>query len=145
MTCARARAASANSGPNRRYQRTARVMTSGGKRYPAKAEYGAGRTGRCRRDLIARVSLMRTPAANATVPPEALSARQREHRLRERVRPKMPVDAHADPWIVADEGLDALDRIRPLLRRSGQAWEELEVAAERLRRLAWGPSPGGSS
>src|SRR6266540_3168849 len=54
--------------PNRRYHRTARVMTSGGKRYPAKAELGAGRTGRCRRDLIARVSLMRTPAANATVP-----------------------------------------------------------------------------
>jgi hypothetical protein len=51
----------------------------------------------------------------------------------------MPVDGQADPWIVADEGLDALDRIRPLLRRSGQAWEELEVAAERLRRLAWGP------
>src|SRR6266508_2793848 len=57
--------------PNRRYQRTARVMTSGGKRYPAKAELGAGRTGGCRRDLIARVSLMPTPAANATVPPRS--------------------------------------------------------------------------
>ena len=43
-------------------------MTSGGKRYPAKADLGAGRTGGCRRDLIARVSLMPTPAANATVP-----------------------------------------------------------------------------
>jgi hypothetical protein len=76
---------------------------------------------------------------SASDEPEALAARQREHRLRERVRPKLPVDAQADPWIVADEGLHALDRIRPLLRRSGQAWEELEVAAERLRRLAWGP------
>jgi hypothetical protein len=49
-------------------QRTARVMTSGGKRYPAKANLGAGRTGGRRRDLIARVSPMPTPAANATVP-----------------------------------------------------------------------------
>ncbi len=47
-------------------------MTSGGKRYPAKAELGAGRTGGCRRDLIALVSLMPTPAANATVPFEVL-------------------------------------------------------------------------
>src|SRR6266498_5639243 len=53
----------------------ARVMTSGGKRYPAKAELGAGRTGECRRDLIARVSLMPTPAANATVPPNELPER----------------------------------------------------------------------
>src|SRR6266508_470099 len=43
-------------------------MTSGGNRYPEKADLGAGRTGRCRRDLIARVSLMPAPVANATVP-----------------------------------------------------------------------------
>src|SRR6266540_5297152 len=43
-------------------------MTSGGNRYPEKADRGAGRTGRCRSDLIARVSLMPTPVANATVP-----------------------------------------------------------------------------
>jgi hypothetical protein len=55
--------------PNRRYQRTAKVMTSGGKRYPAKAELGAGRTGGRWRDLIELVSLMPMPAANATVPP----------------------------------------------------------------------------
>jgi hypothetical protein len=72
--------------------------------------------------------------------PEALAARQREHRLKERVRPKMPVDAHADPWLIAVEGLDALDRVRPNVRHGGQAWEDLEVAAERLRRLAWGPA-----
>jgi len=47
--------------------------------------------------------------------------------------------ANVDPWLVADEGLDALDRIRPLLRRQGRAREDLEMAAERLRRLAWGP------
>jgi len=71
--------------------------------------------------------------------PEALAARQREHRLRKRVQPKEPVLANVDPWLVADEGLDALDRIRPLLRRQGRAREDLEMAAERLRRLAWGP------
>src|SRR6266496_2269017 len=50
-------------------------MTSGGNRYPEKADLGAGRTGGCRRDLIARVSLMPTPAANATVPRAGLPAR----------------------------------------------------------------------
>src|SRR2546427_6066887 len=34
-------------------------MTSGGKRYPAKAEASVGRGRRWQRDLIARVSLMR--------------------------------------------------------------------------------------
>src|SRR6266508_559761 len=43
-------------------------MTSGGKRYPEKADRGTDRTGGCPRDLIARVSLMPTSAANATVP-----------------------------------------------------------------------------
>src|SRR6266545_8380161 len=42
--------------PNRRYHRSARVMTSGGNRYPAKAELCAGR-GRGRRcDLMEGVS-----------------------------------------------------------------------------------------
>jgi hypothetical protein len=71
--------------------------------------------------------------------PEALAARQREHRLRERVRPKLPVESNADPWIVCGEGLDAIDRIRFLLHPRGQALEELDIVAERLRRLAWGP------
>jgi hypothetical protein len=35
---------------------------------PEKADRSAGRRGGCRRDLIARVSLMRTPVANATLP-----------------------------------------------------------------------------
>jgi hypothetical protein len=43
-------------------------MTSGGKRYPEKADLGAGRTGRSRRVLIVRVSPRPTPIANATVP-----------------------------------------------------------------------------
>src|SRR6266545_396355 len=57
MMCCRARAASANSGAKR--------WTN---RYTENADRRAGRTGRCRRDLIARVSLMPTPVANATVP-----------------------------------------------------------------------------
>jgi len=76
---------------------------------------------------------------SASDEPEALAARQREHRLMIRVQPKEPVDSRADPWVVADEGLDALDNIRQLLRPGGQALEELDVAGERLRRLAWGP------
>src|SRR6266511_4832401 len=53
--------------PNRRYQRTASVITSGGNRYPAKAELGAGlgrgRRRRRRRDLMVGVSLMRVLGA----------------------------------------------------------------------------------
>src|SRR6266545_4058433 len=97
-TCCRARAASANSStnrwthrytvtwstltprsarssstsryerPNRRYHRTARAMTSGGNRYPAKAERGDGAGQRYRCGLIARVSLKQVGATNATVP-----------------------------------------------------------------------------
>src|SRR6266498_429768 len=50
-------------------------MTSGGKRYPEKADRGTDRTGGCPRDLIARVSLMPMPAANATVPSTAVHTR----------------------------------------------------------------------
>jgi hypothetical protein len=50
------------------------------------------------------------------------------------------VDSNADPWLVADEGLDALDRVRLLAHPQGQVLEELDLAAERLRRLAWGPA-----
>jgi hypothetical protein len=76
--------------------------------------------------------------------PDALAARQREHRLRVRVRPKLPVASNADPWLVADEALDALDRLRqawsrPHRRRDRAVVEDFELAAELLRRLAWGP------
>jgi hypothetical protein len=73
--------------------------------------------------------------------PDALAARQREHRLRERVRPREPVSSNADPWLIADEALDAVDRLRkPGLygpRRS--AVEDCELVAELIRRLCWGP------
>jgi hypothetical protein len=63
-----------------------------------------------------------------------------------RVRPKMPPEANADPWLLADEGLDALERVKawvhtPTHLGKGRAaiQEELDLAMERLRRLAWGP------
>jgi len=100
-------------------------------------------------DEVAAIMPPRAREATATIPmmasrtpserPEALAARQREHRLRERIRPKVPVASNADPWVIADQALDALDRIRPLHRNQGRALEDLDEAAELLRRLAWGP------
>src|SRR5215207_4579151 len=53
--------------PKRRYQRTVRTMTSGGKRKPAKADRVAG-AGRRRRGFIAVVWLLgRATTADATV------------------------------------------------------------------------------
>jgi hypothetical protein len=59
-----------------------------------------------------------------------------------RVRPKMPVESNADPWLIAEEALDAVDRLRkPSLYggRSSSREEDLEFIAERIRRLAFGP------
>jgi hypothetical protein len=77
----------------------------------------------------------RTPSET----PEALAARQREHRLRERVRPAEPVAPNADPWLIADEALDLLDRTRLRLVRLKMSIDDIDQAAELLRRLAWGP------
>src|SRR6266511_3862184 len=54
--------------PNLRYQRTARVMTSGGNRYPAKADLETGQRQGCWTDLIAPVSVTEARTTNATVP-----------------------------------------------------------------------------
>ncbi len=71
--------------------------------------------------------------------PEALVARQRAHRLEKRVRPKVVAASNADPWVIADQALDSLDRIRPLLAKFGAAREDLDQAVEALKQLAWGP------
>jgi integrase len=109
-------------------------------------------------DEVAAILPLEAREASAMIPtmvrksasdePEALAARQREHRLRERVQPREPVLANVDPWLVADEGLDAIDRVKawihtPTHLGKGRAaiQEELDTAAERLRRLAWGPDP----
>ncbi len=71
--------------------------------------------------------------------PEALAARQREHRLQERVKPKQPAPPNTDPWLIADEALDLLDRAERRLRHLRLPADELEEIGELLRRLAWGP------
>jgi len=78
---------------------------------------------------------------SASDEPDALAARQREHRLRERMRPKVPLAANADPWLVADEALDCLDRVRQYLVAAGlrNPVADLDQAQELVKRLAWGP------
>jgi hypothetical protein len=71
--------------------------------------------------------------------PDALSARQRERRLRERIRPKEPAATNADPWQIADEALDLLDTTRLRLVRLKMSIDDIDEVAELLRRLAWGP------
>jgi hypothetical protein len=88
--------------------------------------------------------LVRAKRRSASDEPEALKLRQREHRLKIRVRPKLPVVSNCDPWLLADEGLDALDRIRlawnrPLYQRGARPTEDFDFVAEMLRRLCWGP------
>jgi hypothetical protein len=82
---------------------------------------------------------VKTKKPSASDEPEALAARQREHRLRERIQPKHPLAPNADPWIVADEILDCLEFIRPFLQGMKTPTERLDQAAEGVRRLAWGP------
>lgn len=60
------------------YHRMARVMTSRRKRYPAKADLGARWRGTLGLGFMARVSLVGTSAANATVPDRALGCHGRE-------------------------------------------------------------------
>jgi hypothetical protein len=82
---------------------------------------------------------VKTKKPSASDEPEALAARQREHRLRERIQPKHPLAPNADPWIVADEILDCLEFIRPFLQGMKTPLERLDQAIEGVRRLAWGP------
>jgi len=79
----------------------------------------------------------RAKKASASDQPDALAARQRQHRLRERMRPDTPLPANANVWLVADEILDCLDRIRPYLVRLHAPLEDLEQAGELLKGLMW--------
>lgn len=65
--------------------------------------------------------------------------RQRRHRLREAVRPREPAGEWVDPWEVAKEALDDLQRVRQALRAQVTARAHLDAAAEAIRVLAWGP------
>ena len=65
---------------------------------------------------------------------EVVRLRQQRHRLRELVRPREPA-ASPDPWLIAANAIHELHAFR----WNAQAQEHLEVVAEALRRLAWGP------
>jgi hypothetical protein len=82
---------------------------------------------------------VKTKKPSASDEPDALAARQREHRLRERIQPKHPLAPNADPWIVADEALDCLEEIRPFLAQLRGPTDRLDQAMELIKRLAWGP------
>ncbi len=70
---------------------------------------------------------------------DAVAARQREHRLEERVRPKQLASANADPWLLADRALDHLDAVAHLLHPRGEVAGHLEEVAELIKQLATGP------
>jgi ParB/Sulfiredoxin domain len=84
---------------------------------------------------------VKTKKPSASDEPDALAARQREHRLRERMKPKHALAPNADPWIVADEALDCLQVIRTYLESLTMRipLEKLEQAEELIKQLAWGP------
>ena len=69
--------------------------------------------------------------------------RQRAHRLKAKVRPKQPSDPTADPWELAHEAISELETVRLMFRARGakaEQYERLDLIAETLRRLAWGPT-----
>jgi hypothetical protein len=82
---------------------------------------------------------VKTKKPSASDEPDALAARQREHRLRERIQPKHPLAPNADPWIVADEALDCLEEIRPFLVQLRGPTDRLDQAIELIKQLAFGP------
>ncbi len=76
----------------------------------------------------------KTKQPSASDAPEAVAARQRDHRLEERIRPNRRLSPNADPWIVANHALDLLDT----LRDNVADWKLREIA-ELVKQLAWGP------
>jgi hypothetical protein len=76
---------------------------------------------------------------SASDEPDALAARQRWHRLRERIKPKHPLAPNANVWIVADEALDCLEEIRPFLVQLRGPTDRLDQAIELIKQLAYGP------
>jgi hypothetical protein len=65
--------------------------------------------------------------------------RPQRHRLRETVRPREPAPADVDPWLLAEQAVRALGRVRSALPRTSNRVHDLEQAIELVRRLAWGP------
>jgi hypothetical protein len=65
--------------------------------------------------------------------------RQQRSRLRRIVQPHEPAPVDVDPWVLADQAVRALGRVRSALPRTSARVEDLEQAIELVRRLAWGP------
>ena len=63
--------------------------------------------------------------------------RQRASRLRRTVKPKEPA-THEDPYEIAYEALSEMNQLRAIRMRAEQH-ARLDLIAEALRRLAWGP------
>lgn len=73
----------------------------------------------------------------------AWQARQRNHRLMDRLRPRRPAPPGADPLELAARVLEVLEELRGVAALSSAAVHlDLEEAADLVRALAWGPEPG---
>ena len=70
---------------------------------------------------------------------EVVRLRQQRHRLTEAVRPATPAPAGTDPWLLAQEAVRALGRVRSALPRTSTRIDDLERAIELVKQLAWGP------
>ena len=70
---------------------------------------------------------------------EVVKLRQQRSRLRRIVQPHEPAPADVDPWVLAEQAVRALGRVRSSLPRTSSRVEDLEQAIEIVRRLAWGP------
>jgi hypothetical protein len=69
---------------------------------------------------------------------KAARIRQQRHRLLSRLRPREPASSF-DPLALGFEALDALGRVRATLPGNRRALAEIDLVAERIRRLSWGP------
>jgi hypothetical protein len=72
---------------------------------------------------------------------EVVKLRQQRSRLRRIVQPREPAPADVDPWLLAEQAVRALARVRSALPRTSNRVDDLELAIELVRRLAWGPNP----
>jgi hypothetical protein len=70
---------------------------------------------------------------------EVVKLRQQRSRLRRIVQPHEPAPADVDPWLLAEQAVRALARVRSALPRTSSRVEDLEQAIELVRRLAWEP------
>ena len=79
-------------------------------------------------------------SARSTQPDvEVVKLRQQRSRLRRIVQPHEPAPADVDPWLLAEQAVRALARVRSALPRSSTRVDDLERAVELVRQLAWGP------